>query len=338
MVKKCSLVLMIIILCLTTLNGCNNSAVIDNQVDDFVSDYFQNHTVPSGNQANVTDTLDLMLDNYVSGLEKPDFEDIEDIVIEPDDDQSDLFATVNGDCSTVDEMKAYILKGLTETADEIDFYIPASLYSSEILYDIIFNQICEEYMIETMGMQSYTVTTMSSGLNRLAVNVDFSYFNDKYSIDEVKEMKKQSLAKAKDIVRELNLSNKTEYECVAAVNQYLCDNCVYPDKEPYTPESHSIYGMLIEKSAVCEGYARTAELIFSLCSLDSFYVVGDTPGGGHAWNLVKVDGQYYQLDITWNDTDYQPNAYFLVTDSVMALSRTWDRSKYPASSEQPYSV
>ena len=337
MVKKCVAILMIIILCLSTLSGCNTSAVIDNQVDDLVADYFENHTVPSGNQSNVVDTLDLMLDNYISGIQKPDFDDVKDIVIEPDD-KSDLFDDVDADCSSIDEMKAFILKGLTETADEIDFYIPTSIYSSEILYDVIFNQICEEYMIETMGMQSYTVATMVSENNRLAVNVDFSYFGDKYSIDEVKEMKKQSLAKAKDIIQRLDLANKTEYECVAAVNQYLCDNCVYPDKEPYTPESHSIYGALIEKSAVCEGYARTAELIFSLCNLDSYYVVGDTSEGGHAWNLVKVEGKYYQLDITWNDNEYQPNAYLLVTDSIMAHSRTWDKTKYPASATLPYSA
>ncbi len=337
MFKKYISVLTIIALCFAILSGCDNSEIIDDQVNDLVADYLENHTVPSGEDANVIDTLDLMLDNYVSGLEKPDLDDIQDIVIDPDD-ESDLFDDVDDDCRTIDEMKAFIIKGLTETADEIDFYIPASVYSSEILYDVIFNQICEEYMIETMGMQSYTVTTMVSENDRLCVNIDFSYFGDKYSIDEVKEMKKQSLAKAKNIIRDLDLANKTEYECVKAVNQYLCDNCVYPDKEPYTPESHSIYGALIEKSAVCEGYARTAELIFSLCSMDSYYVVGDTPQGGHAWNLVKVDGQYYQLDITWNDTSYQPNAYFLVTDSIMSHSRTWDVNKYPASAKSPYSA
>lgn len=337
MVKKYIFVLTIIALCLAILSGCDNATIIDEQVNDLVADYLQNHTVPSGGQSNVTDTLDLMLDNYVSGLKKPDLDDIQDIVITPDD-KSDLFDTVDDDCRTLAEMKDFILKGLTETTDKINFYIPSSIYSSEILYDVIFNQLCEEYMIETMGMQSYTVTTMMSENDRLCVNIDFSYFGDKYSIDDVKEMKKQSLAKAKNIIQDLDLANKTAYECVKAVNQYLCDNCVYPDNEPYTLESHSIYGALIEKSAVCEGYARTAELIFSLCNMDSYYVVGETPQGGHAWNLVNVDGQYYQLDITWNDTSYQPNAYFLVTDSIMSYSRTWDASKYPASAGSPYSA
>lgn len=339
MVKKWIAVFMVIVLCLATFSGCNNSSdVMDDQVNDLVADYLQNHTVPAGNQANVIDTLDLMLDNYVSGLQKPDFKDIQDTVIKPDDDKSDLFDKVDAECSTISEMKQFILDGMTETADEIDFYIPASVYSSEILYDVIYNQLCDEYMIETMGMQSYSVTTMQIGPNKLAVNLDFSYFEDKYTIAEVKDMKKQSLAKAKDVIQELDLANKSEYECVKAVNQYLCDNCVYPDDEPESVESHSIYGALIENSCVCEGYARTAQLIFSLCNLDSYYVVGDTPQGGHAWNLVKIDGEYYQLDITWNDTEYQPNAYFLVTDSIMSYSRTWDTNKYPASADSPYSA
>lgn len=336
MIKKFFSVFFAFLVFILSFSGCNNIDVIDTHVDDLVSDYYNNYDVPTANQSNITDTLDLMLDEYVSGLKKPSFDEILDISIEPED-QGNLFVDVDENCSTIDEMKAYIVKKLTETADEIDFYIPTDVYTSEVLYDVIFNQICEEYMIETMGMQKYTVTTMSYDLYRIAVNIDFSYFNDKYSIDEVKDMKKQSLSKAKDIVKNLDLANKTEYERVAAINQYLCDNCEYPKSEPYTAESHSIYGALIEKSAVCEGYARAAQLLFSLSDINSYYVTGDTKEGGHAWNIVEVDNQYYQLDVTWNDSVYQPNAYFLITDNEMSLSRTWDRQKYPISANTSYS-
>lgn len=337
MLKKYISLFTAVALCVVVLSGCNNSTVLDNQVNDLVADYLQNHSVPSGNNANVTDTLDLMLDSYVSGLKKPDPGDIQNTIVEPDD-EDNTFDELDEHCNTLDEMKALLLKSMSDTADDVDFYIPASVYSSDVLYDVIFNQLCEEYMIETMGMQTYVVSTMSLDNNLVGVNVDFSYFGDKYSIAEVKDMKRQSLEKAKNVINQLNLANKTEYECVKEINKYLCDNCVYPDKEPYSAESHSIYGALIEKSAVCEGYARSAQLFFSLCGLDSYYVVGDTPEGGHAWNLVKVGDEYYQLDVTWNDTDFQPNAYFLVTDRIMSQSRTWDKGKYPASAGSAYSA
>lgn len=328
--------LLVIVFGFSLLFGCGNAAdVLDEQVDDLQLDYInyadEQGTVPPS----VLDTLDMMLDDYISDLQKPDKDDIQHTDLDPDD-NTDLFQNVSNDCDAPDEMKACILQALTDTEDYVELYVDASVFSSDVLYDVIFNQICEEYMIETMGMQRYSYTTMPVQQNRFALKVDFEYFQGKYSLDEVKNMKEQTLDKAKEIVRDLDLANKSASDCVYAVNEYLCDNCVYPASEPYSSESHTPYGALIEKSAVCEGYARASQLIFSLCNMDSYYVVGDTSAGGHAWNLVKVDGQYYQLDVTWNDVDSNPNMYLLVTDDYMSLSRTWDRQKYPASSKTPY--
>ncbi len=338
MFKKFLSVIISVLVCTAFMTGCNTSSVLEENIDSLVSDYYLNYeTTPSGTNTSIQDTLDLMLDEYISGIKKPTVDEIDHKIIDPSDDTSVIFDNVDSDCKSIDDMKAYILKCLSETAESAEFYIPSSLFSDEVLYDVVFNQICENYMVETMGLHQYTSYKMQSTKNRLAVKIEFIYFDGIYSIDEVKDMKKQVLAKAKNIIHDLDLANKTEYECVYAVNEYLCDNCVYPAKEPYSTESYTIYGALIEKSAVCEGYARSAQLIFDLCGIDSYFVTGDTPQGGHAWNLVKVDGEYYQLDITWNDSDYQKNMYFLVTDSTMSLSRTWDRSKYPASAKKPYS-
>lgn len=324
-----------LVLCVSLLTACASTAdVLDDQVNLLASQYSDYIPPSAGDMSSVLDTLDMMLDQYVSGLQKPAIGDIQQTTVGQD--QSDLFQTMDGDFKTIDDMKACILQAMTDTRQDVSFYIDAGIYSNDVLYDVIFNQLCEEYMIETMGVQQYSVTTMAADGNKTAVEVRFSYFRDQYTLDKVKEMKDQTLAKAKQIVRDLDLANKSTADAIYAVNQYLCDNCIYPATEPYSCESHSPYGALIEQSAVCEGYARAAQLIFSLCSIDSYYVVGDTPQGGHAWNLVKVDGQYYQLDVTWNDVDSQPNMYYLVTDDYMSLSRTWDRQKYPVSAITPY--
>lgn len=333
--KKLTALLLLMAYMLVLLAGCNTADVLDRQVDDLTKDFLDNYTAPDV-PSSVLDTLDLILENYVSGIRRPAFEDIQNITVDPAD-QGDQFSGINQDCATADAMKACILKGLEDTADKVSFYIPASVFSFELLYDVVFNQLCEEYMLETLGMQKYTARTMPVDAARLAVTVDLSYFEDKYSLEQVRQMKKDTLAKAKEIIRQLDLANKSDYERVYAVNRYLCDNCVYPASEPYSTESHSPYGALIEQSAVCEGYARAAQLIFSLTGMDSYYVTGDTSEGGHAWNLVKVGKDYYQLDVTWNDTTYQPDMYFLVTDSYMRLSRTWNTQKYPPSANKPYS-
>ena len=323
-------------LILSLLTGCGNAAdLLDSQANLFEDD-FATYVPMDPQYASVLDTLDDMLDQYVSGLQKPAPGAIPQNKL--DSDPAQIFDPTASVCNTVEEMKDLLLKAMANTEAQVSFHASQSFYSNDVLYDVIFVQLSETYMIETMGVYSYTVTTMDNPDNTVSVLVEFTYFDNKYTLEQVRDIKNDCLAKAKEIVRDLNLANLNTYERVAAVNQYLCDNCVYPATEPYIIEAHTIYGALLQKSAVCEGYARSTQLILSLCDVDSYYVPGDTPAGGHAWNLVEVDGQWYQLDVTWNDTDSNPNMYFLVTDDYMSLSRTWEQSRYPASATTPYTT
>lgn len=111
----------------------------------------------------------------------------------------------------------------------------------------------------------------------------------------------------------------------------------------------TVYGTLIEQSCVCEGYARTLDLLFRLSGMGAYYATGygkdndsDTfqnanDDNGHAWNIVSVDGQWYQLDATWDDDDEAKSLlgienyymYFNVSDEVAGAQRTWDTNLYP---------
>ena len=111
----------------------------------------------------------------------------------------------------------------------------------------------------------------------------------------------------------------------------------------------TVYGTLIEQSCVCEGYARTLDLLFRLSGMGAYYATGygkdndsDTfqnanDDNGHAWNIVSVDGQWYQLDATWDDDDEAKSLlgienyymYFNISDEVAGAQRTWDTNLYP---------
>ena len=329
--KKLLIVLLALVM---VLAGCGSASdILDDNVQLMASEYSENVKL-TPEMKDALDMLDMMLDQYVGGLQKPASSEIPQTTL--DADKTELFESTETECTTEDEMKDILLQAMTDTEGSVQFLASDAFYSNDVLYDVIFNQLCDTYMIETMGMQEYWVTTMPSEGQKTAVQVEFHYFQDKYSLDQVKDMKRETLNKAKELVRDLHLANLNGYERVVAINDYLIDNCVYPDKEPYSCESHSPYGALIEQSAVCEGYARAAQLLFELCDVPSYYVVGETTGGGHAWNLVELDNNWYQLDVTWNDVDSSPNMYFLVTDDYMSLSRTWDRQKYPATPTTNY--
>ena len=63
--------------------------------------------------------------------------------------------------------------------------------------------------------------------------------------------------------------------------------------------------------------------------------IGIGNGGGHAWNKVKVDGSWYNIDLTWDDpVSSRPILsydYFLVSDAVMKKDHSWaDYGVWPA--------
>lgn len=164
--------------------------------------------------------------------------------------------------------------------------------------------------------------------------VRISYF---YERDEFIRMKQETPALVREFADNLRDSSKSDYELICAVNKALCDTVVYPDQEPYAPVTHTAYGALKNGLAVCEGYACAALLVLEELGIDCDIQVGVcTNGGGHAWNLVYLEGNWYQMDVTWNDGGASITEYLLVTDSFMKRSRSWKDSNYPKTPNKPY--
>lgn len=101
--------------------------------------------------------------------------------------------------------------------------------------------------------------------------------------------------------------------------------------------AHSIVGVFDDRSStdvVCEGYAKSFQLLAAYAGLESIYAVGWSGtgfnAGGHAWNLVKINGSWYNIDLTWNDTndstDYDGYSYdyFNLSTSVFNENKAHD--------------
>jgi transglutaminase/protease-like cytokinesis protein 3 len=141
-------------------------------------------------------------------------------------------------------------------------------------------------------------------------------------------MRKEAQTKAEEIADKLLKQGMSDYDKIYAVNEYLCDNVEYSKVQPYSPVTHSAYGALVDGIAVCDGYSSAAKAILDLMGVKCDFVCGDCiNGGGHAWNMVNVDGEWYHLDVTWNDGSRRSD-YFLVTDDYMRKSRSWDAWDY----------
>ena len=136
-------------------------------------------------------------------------------------------------------------------------------------------------------------------------------------------------------------SGMSEYEKVKAIHDYIINNTQY-DYDNYlngtVPDSSfSAVGVFQHGVAVCQGYAYAFELLCDLAGIECELVTGTGNGGGHAWNQVKVDGQWYNIDLTWDDPIYYYNGvltpilvydYFLISDEQMYLDHVADDAKH----------
>lgn len=101
------------------------------------------------------------------------------------------------------------------------------------------------------------------------------------------------------------------------INQYLCDRMEY-DLNYYTTRDAILLGR-----GRCQGYANAYKNLMKAAGIETDYVRGYVYGrnGTHAWNRLLINGAYYYVDVTWNDTTGQNNRYLLLSESEMYQDR-----------------
>jgi glucan-binding YG repeat protein len=107
--------------------------------------------------------------------------------------------------------------------------------------------------------------------------------------------------KLDQLVDQANTLCQTDLEKVFYVHEWLVQNIAY-DREHLSDDvqdDHNLRGALLEGTAVCDGYAKTYAL--TLRKLGITGVLVTSKDIGHAWNMVKLDGNWYQVDCTWDD-------------------------------------
>lgn len=133
----------------------------------------------------------------------------------------------------------------------------------------------------------------------------------------------------KNIVKSLIKEGMSDYDKVKAINDYIINRYEYD----YSLNSISVYTSLTTSEAVCQGYSMTAYKMFEYAGVKNRIVVGTARGTSHSWNLVRVDGKWYQIDITNNDSG-NPDKYFLVSDQFLIENNyIWDSKMYPSASQ-----
>ena len=94
-------------------------------------------------------------------------------------------------------------------------------------------------------------------------------------------------------------ADATDYQKIKYVYEYLIDTVEYSSG---SADSQNIQSALLYRASVCAGYSKAFQYILNRMGLFCTYVTGTIKDGGdHGWNMVRIGGNYYYVDVTWGD-------------------------------------
>ena len=175
----------------------------------------------------------------------------------------------------------------------------------------------------------YISPTIEYVSDRATGNISSMKVNYTFSKEEIRSMQAE-IDEETDKILSMITPDMNDYDIVKLFHDYIIVNCTY-DTDAKNP--NSIYGTLVEKDALCQGYSQSFTYLCSLAGIDSFIVLG-VANEPHMWNVVKMDGDYYHVDLTWDDPDRakSPDSvrydYFGLTDERIRELRQFDDYDY----------
>lgn len=228
--------------------------------------------------------------------------------------------------------------------NEEQLKVDARSYNGSITND--FGDILDrasDAVTEITGVENFISSwKYVSSTNTFTVTLQYRY--TKSDFNHRRDNTKAALNKARYTVGKLISTGLSDYDKEKKLHDYLINTTRYDYqnylKDTLPDESFTAYGCLVKGVAVCEGYSRAMKLLCDLSSLECTVVSGKSKNGsrweGHAWNIVKVDGEYYHLDVTNDDPVSKDGGsilayyYFNLPDSEMLRTSTWDKANFPA--------
>lgn len=219
-------------------------------------------------------------------------------------------------------------------------------FKSTVIFDFNSNideitQICDEAIYELRKLPGYSsiVDSWSFSLRNNKLTINFNY-----RINKNQFIKSQEVAES--IIKKKITNKMTDYEKELLIHDYIIDQTIYYDNQS-DKSIFTIYGVFIENKAVCQGYADAFFYLCTLAGVEVKLVFGDVIGADkrpipHAWNIVKIEGDWYQIDVTWDDPilvngeNIKIYHYFNITNEEMRSDHIWNEKEYPISNNIKY--
>jgi len=224
---------------------------------------------------------------------------------------------------------------------------------------IVYRQLGSNGNIYTMNLDGTQRKALNGKTVANSVTEICRELKDKIDFDITDNKMAEAYKKAKEVLAVIIKPGMSELEKELSIHDYLVKNVKYDHQVidalnqnfVMNLDSHDAYNVLINGKGVCDGYAWTTKLMLGMCGIDSEVIIGtgktkdetkkESRTIYHAWNTVKIDGQYYQLDVTWDENIYEQlntncYKYFNVSDDIMAKDHEWSEGYYTKCTSTKY--
>jgi hypothetical protein len=155
---------------------------------------------------------------------------------------------------------------------------------------------------------NYSVSSVTGNVSKLKLTYDCTQ-------EEYTETIAKIDARFADLIASIG-DDASDYEKALLVHDYICTNFAY-DTSSDDDVNHKLDGFVEDGTGVCQAYMSAYSYVLEKLGIESYPVV--SAAINHTWNMVKLDGQYYQVDVTWDDfvpdlLGWAQHSNFLMTD------------------------
>lgn len=240
---------------------------------------------------------------------------------------------ISAPVKSYNELLAVISNSLNSVCENLNLTIKnTNQWFSKQRFDQCIDQADPESMFIKPYYKGYNCTYITSG-NSIEMKIHFNYdFPRKTLLRYLSETE----IKATNIINTMITPDMDDYQKEIVLHNYIINHARYDDlnyrNNTVPAESHTPYGILIKGTGVCGGYAHAMRYLCRKVGIECIVITGQGDGGDHVWNIIKIGGKYYHVDVTWDDPVGEERLryyYFNLSDEMIAVNHTWDKNRYP---------
>ena len=215
--------------------------------------------------------------------------------------------------------KRQLYQAIYNAAKDFQTSVTVSGDPDQTVLSEVCNQIGSDYP-ELFWFGGWSASNFNGSVTEITLHVPMQSEQHRY------RYMYQQLMDTTETIRKEIPADASDYEKALYVHDYLTAHTAYNAE---AEQGSNAYGCLVSHAAFCEGYSRAFLLLMNQLGVPAGNVSGTADGYGHMWNYIQLSGEYYWVDVTWDDTRIegadteQCNHYYcFINDDLMLQTHT----------------